>query len=110
MGCGSLPPLFLHASLLKKDLLLLLLPILILLACFSFVAMAGITNGQRIDTEPFGLDGKAQLFTLCRGSKMKLIVTNWGASIVSLILPDRLGTSRYTQMIFSQWITLMRIL
>lgn len=47
-------------------------------------------RGASVKVEEFGLEGKAQLFTL-RKSDMQLRVTNWGATIVSLIVPDKAG-------------------
>lgn len=47
-------------------------------------------ESEYVRVESFGLGGKAQLFTLQRGS-MRLQVTNWGATIVSLMVPDRAG-------------------
>lgn len=53
-------------------------------------AMGTESHDGSVKAESFGLEGKAQLFTLQKGA-MQLRATNWGATIVSLIVPDKAG-------------------
>lgn len=58
--------------------------IFVLLLCLLLAASAGFVNGS-VHKEKIGI------FELKKGH-LSLKVTNWGASIVSLVLPDKNGT------------------
>ncbi|MED6158339.1 hypothetical protein PIB30_031861 [Stylosanthes scabra] len=61
-----------------------MIKIFVLLLCLFFLSDSGLVNGSSSKHEKIGV------FELKKGD-LSLKVTNWGASIVSLILPDKYG-------------------
>jgi aldose 1-epimerase len=68
-----------------------------MLLCLLFLASVGFVNGS-IKKEKNYDDIK--LFELKKGD-LTLKVTNWGATLVSLILPDKNGKYIYTYSLFN---------
>lgn len=69
--------------------------IFVLLLCLLHLASFGFVNGSLVEKEKIGI------FELKKGD-ISLKVTNWGASIMSLVIPDKNGMTTFIPSNLSQ--------